>query len=211
MGWFSFGGSSAPADDGNPTADLDPSLKKFLDEQSPKPYTTTAPTGGTDNNVDINAPASIFGQPKNDTAGGSASVGNDEGSGVGVPQASLFSDGRYAHLWKTYKPLYSNQQQQHKTALDQQTTTTTIASPSLPSESPSQATSEPSNAERVIDHFKRRKESLNDAALENCAEEHEALTLCFKTGGLGDKIWSRVTLCKAENEQFSRCYTMQSV
>jgi hypothetical protein len=38
-----------------------------------------------------------------------------------------------------------------------------------------------------------------------------ALSLCFKTGDLHDKMRARMTMCRAQNRKFSRCYTMQAV
>lgn len=76
---------------------------------------------------------------------------------------------------------------------------------------PNQGEASTAPAERVIDQFKQRKETLNQAALENCSEEQMALALCFKTGTLKDRTWARMTLCDSQNKSFARCYTMQTV
>ncbi|KAI5298499.1 hypothetical protein KEM55_003319, partial [Ascosphaera atra] len=152
MGWF--WGSSGNA--GNTDAQKD-EVKSFNEE------TTATPDK--------------FSTPATLPPDASTQTSSEQSEKPKVPSQSLYPDGRYAHLWKTYQPLDK-----------------------------SEAEGGMSNAERVIDQFKRRKETLNDAALENCAEEHEALTFCFKNGGIG----SRMTLCRAENQAFARCYTMQA-
>ncbi|KAI1930138.1 hypothetical protein LOZ65_001515 [Ophidiomyces ophidiicola] len=97
-----------------------------------------------------------------------------------VPSASLFPDGRYAYLWKNYQPLEQ------------------LEGPEI------------SPAEKVVDQFKKRKDVLNRAALENCAEEHIRLTNCFKDGDVQQRMWARMTMCSKQNREFSRCYTMQA-
>lgn len=59
----------------------------------------------------------------------------------------------------------------------------------------------------MIEQFKKRKDVLNKAALENCAEEQLDLSLCFKSG----TVKERATMCSTKNAKFSRCYTMQTV
>ncbi|KAJ5232266.1 hypothetical protein N7468_005222 [Penicillium chermesinum] len=65
-------------------------------------------------------------------------------------------------------------------------------------------------AERVIEKFKERGDTVQRAAMENCALENEALALCFKTGSWRKQIESRLTACSAENRTFSRCFATQS-
>ncbi|KAI5306695.1 hypothetical protein KEM56_007600 [Ascosphaera pollenicola] len=176
MGWFWTSNTTAGNDD--PTKHLDSGLKDYLKKESPAAYQLPQ-VAETDSSSGLSSS-----QPKTDPASASASPNSpsDEASTKGVPSESLFQDGRYAHLWKTYQPLEVVEKQG--------------------------ATS--SGAEKVIEQFKKRKARLNETALENCAEEHEALSLCFKRGGVGSKVWARVTLCRDENAKFSRCYTMQA-
>ncbi|KAI5290975.1 hypothetical protein KEM52_000293 [Ascosphaera acerosa] len=181
MGWL-WGSTSSSSGRGateDPTKQLEPGLKDYLQKQSPVAYqlpsvaegvTPSSQSDGRAGPSAVSAPASAEASPPS------------EEQEHAVPRESLFPDGRYAHLWKTYQPLE---------AVEQQGATT-------------------SNAEKVIEQFKRRKAKLNETALENCAEEHEALTLCFKKGGAGAQAWARVTLCRDENAKFSRCYTMQA-
>ncbi|KAG9245864.1 hypothetical protein BJ878DRAFT_574496 [Calycina marina] len=58
----------------------------------------------------------------------------------------------------------------------------------------------------VIEGYKYRKSEIGRAALENCALEQWDVSECFKHGG-----WtSRMTMCRAENRKFDRCFMMQS-
>lgn len=169
MGWFWGNSSSSEAD---PTKKLDPSLREYLEQESPSKYTPTA--------AGIRPQQQRQSQEKKPTETSGPQDRTAEAVSS-VPSASLFPDGRYAHLWKDYKPLEE------------------IEGPSV------------SPAERVVEQFKQRKEVLNKAALENCSEEHEDLSLCFKKGTFADKIKARLTMCGEQNARFSRCYTMQSV
>ncbi|KAL8786487.1 MAG: hypothetical protein Q9195_008192 [Heterodermia aff. obscurata] len=58
----------------------------------------------------------------------------------------------------------------------------------------------------VLDAYKQRKTDIARVALENCALEQTALDDCFSNGG----IKSRMTMCRAENKAFERCYMMQN-
>ncbi|KLJ12922.1 hypothetical protein EMPG_12113 [Blastomyces silverae] len=156
MGWF-WGNS----DGSDPTKQLDPSLKDFLQQETPARYDP----------VTVQPPSSPQSAPSQDPQSSSQPISDKPP----VPSASLFPDGRYAHLWKDYKPVAE------------------LESSSM------------SPAERVIDQFKKRKEVLNMAALENCAEEQMDLSLCFKSG----TVKERATMCGAKNSKFSRCYTIQ--
>jgi len=97
-----------------------------------------------------------------------------------VPSQSLYPDGRYAHLWTTYRPLA---EVENETKTDQE------------------------KLLDVLDGYKQRKADIGRAALENCALEQQAITDCFKSGG----VKARMTMCRQENREFERCYTLQSV
>ncbi|PGH34623.1 hypothetical protein GX50_02513 [[Emmonsia] crescens] len=141
MGWF-WGNS----DGSDPTKNLDPSLKDFLQQETPARYdpaTVQPPSPPSQNEQSLPQPT-----PADE------STPSDKPS---VPSASLFPDGRYAHLWKDYRPAGE------------------LESASM------------SPAERVIDQFKKRKEVLNRVALENCAEEQLDLSMCFKSGTVKER------------------------
>ncbi|KAK2749891.1 hypothetical protein FQN57_005308 [Myotisia sp. PD_48] len=168
MGWF--WGSSG--EDNDPTKKLDPTLRQFLEQESPAKYTpTTAVPPPEQRPSHQETPQKSVQDPTSE---------NDPNTKPSVPAASLFQDGRYAHLWKDYQPL-------------EQLEGSSLAP-----------------GQKVVDQYKRRKDVLNRAALENCSGEHEALTLCYQTGTFSDKMKARLTMCRAENQQFSRCYVMQS-
>ena len=154
MGWF--WGNSGQKD---PTKQLDTELREYLEKESPTRYTPTDAVGSSQ----------------------SSTTGSESQARKSVPAESLFPDGRYAHLWKHYKPLTETED------FSQQ------------------------QSEMVIQKVKQRKDAVHQAALENCALEHEALTKCFSKGDWWSVAKSRATTCAEENRKFSRCYTTQAV
>ncbi|KAI5287708.1 hypothetical protein KEM54_005805 [Ascosphaera aggregata] len=176
MGWFWNSSSSSSGSD-DPTKYLDSGFKDYLKKASPAAY--QLPQVTDDANHSSRPESSSW---KVDPSPATPESSSNDESTSKIPSGSLYKDGRYDHLWKTYQPLE---------AVEKQGATT-------------------SNAEKVIEQFKRRKAKLNETALENCAEEHEALSLCFKRGGAGARAWAQFTLCRDENAKFSRCYTMQT-
>lgn len=168
MGWL-WGDSNKD----DPVKKLDPELRDFLEHETPSKYipTTQVPS---------------VSEPKTQPAAASERITHpstadaQDPSKPSVPAASLFPDGRYAHLWKTYKP-------------------------------PNEAENNSRGVERVIEQYKQRKDTVHRAAMENCALEQEALTYCFQTGDLTQRLKSRMTMCAEENRKFSRCFTTQAV
>lgn len=159
MGWFWSDNKS------DPVKKLDPGLREYLEQETPDKY----------------VPASAAKKPSTPAQTPQPQEQADPSKPT-VPTASLYQDGRYADLWKTYKP---------PTSVD--------------------GYSDARGAERVIEHHKERGDTVQRAAMENCALEHEALTYCFKTGNWRKQLESRLTMCAAENGIFSRCFTTQSV
>ncbi|KAJ5094241.1 hypothetical protein N7456_010102 [Penicillium angulare] len=160
MGWF-WGSNK-----NDPVQKLDPGLRDYLQSETPDKY-VPAP--------DLKQPTSTPTPPP------SSKPESSDPSQPEVPAQSLYQDGRYADLWKTYKPPAN---------VDQ--------------------SSGVRGAERVIEKYKERGDTVQRAAMENCALEHEALTLCFQTGNWRKQLESRLTMCSAENGTFSRCFTTQS-
>lgn len=72
-----------------------------------------------------------------------------------VPPESQFQDGRYAHLWKTYKPMSS------------------IEAETMTSQD---------HLKNVLDNFKDRQAAISRAATENCVLEQMAQHDCFLHG-----------------------------
>ena len=139
MPWF-CGGSNQD----DPTKSLDADLKQFLKEQQPKPY------------VPVDAPPKVV-EPPTKFIGPQASLpktteGFEERP---LPKESLFQDGRYKDLWKTYVP--------------QAELAAAAATP----------------VEHVINARKDRRTGIHRAALENCAFEQELQRACLGSGFAG--------------------------
>lgn len=180
MGWF-WGNSTRKSKEsesvnGDPLKNLDPALREFLDKESPVRYTSTSTT------TTRPASAATANEEKATTkyTDQLAKPEKNKTPENGVPPQSLFPDGRYAHLWRTYTPL---------------------------TEVEAATKSEQEKLLDMIDGYKERKAQIGRAALENCSLEHLAVSDCFRYGG-----WkSRMTMCRAENREFEKCYTMQAV
>ncbi|KAF5595451.1 uncharacterized protein FSUBG_9138 [Fusarium subglutinans] len=145
MGWISsILGTDKSSD---PLSKLDPSLRDFLEKESPLKYSSNQPA--------IPPPANQ--QPRNPDAAVTAS----EPQKPAVPSASLYQDGRYAHLWKNYQPLAEIEAE---TATDHE------------------------KLMSVLEAYKERKEAIGKAALENCAEYQEEWVNCMKHGSWEDQM-----------------------
>ncbi|CAL3971972.1 unnamed protein product [Diplocarpon coronariae] len=172
MGWF-WGSSSASDDkDKDPLRDLDPSLRDFLKKESPIKYSPSNPPAAP--KPQTYPTPSRSPPPENP----SSAATPEADSSPKVPAQSLYQDGRYAHLWKTYQ---SQQDVEAGSKTDQE------------------------KIEDVLAAYKYRKAEIGRAALENCALEQGDVQECYKTGSWA----SRMTLCRAENRRFERCYMMQ--
>ncbi|KAL8955232.1 MAG: hypothetical protein Q9183_006735 [Haloplaca sp. 2 TL-2023] len=172
MGWFSgwFGGSSTSSSNNDPLRDLDPSLRDFLEKESPVKYQTSAPPP---------PPPPAENAPNVTSKSAQDSDNTSDPSKPSVPPESLFQDGRYAHLWSTYTPraeLEGAMKSDQEKLMD------------------------------VLEGYKARKAMIGKAALENCTLEQEAVNDCYKKGTWGDTM----TMCRTENQSFTRCYTMQA-
>ncbi|KAJ9503636.1 hypothetical protein H2202_000775 [Exophiala xenobiotica] len=165
MGWFwGWGGRNNQND---PAKSLDNDLKQFLDEQQPRPYVPAeAPK----------APETPAPKPPEQALPDTNKSFEDRA----LPKESLFQDGRYRDLWKTYVP-------QNEMAV---ATTTPV--------------------ERVLAARKDRRQTIHKAALENCAFEEDIQQQCFKTSDLSKRLKGRMTMCHEETKAFNRCYTLQA-
>lgn len=145
MGWISSVlGTDKSAD---PLAKLDPSLRDFLEKESPLKYPT---------NQSKNTPSAPQ-QPGQDDAAVTAT----QPQKPDVPSASLYQDGRYAHLWKSYQPL---------------------------AEIEAETATDHDKLMSVLEAYKERKEAIGKAALENCAESQEEWVNCMKHGSWEDQM-----------------------
>ncbi|KAG6013782.1 hypothetical protein E4U43_007116 [Claviceps pusilla] len=152
MGWFPsiFGSGRSPSD---PLEKLDPKLREFLEKESPVKYTPnnqaqTSPTPAPQ--TQSQSQSQDLQKPSERT--GDAAV---------VPSASLYPDGRYAHLWKNYRPLQ---------------------------EVESEAATDHDKLMGVLEGFKERKAAIGRAALENCAIQQEDWVNCMKHGSWEDQL-----------------------
>ncbi|KAL8725699.1 MAG: hypothetical protein Q9181_006310 [Wetmoreana brouardii] len=59
----------------------------------------------------------------------------------------------------------------------------------------------------VLEGYKDRRAMIGKAALENCTLEQAAVNDCYKKGTWGDTM----TMCRPENQAFTRCYVMQAI
>lgn len=132
----------------DPLQDFDPKVREFLKRESPVKY-DKKPSQHGQNPVAQQALAGAA-----TPADGAAGI---EPAPNAVPRESLYPDGRYAHLWKTYRPL---------------------------GEIESETKSDHEKLQDVLDAFKSRKAAIGAAALENCAEEQLDWNNCMKSGSL---------------------------
>ena len=151
----------------DPVSKLDPGLKEFLKEQQPAKYETTPPP----------AAETVKRKGKEVTLPDTNAVYESRP----LPKESLYQDGRYAHLWKTYTP---------QSEIDQADTNPT---------------------KRIHDAYKDRRHLIHLAALENCAVENEHLNNCFSAGDWKQQAYARATMCRTEDKAFNRCYQLQAV
>ena len=122
----------------DPYSSLDPSLRAFLEKESPLKYQADLPPSPPAKPV---AEATAV---TSSTGPSSASSHNNK---------SLFPDGRYDYLWRTYRP---------KTEID------------------AVGKSDQEKLSDVLDAYKQRRASISAAAVENCAavrwQQHECIT-----------------------------------
>lgn len=146
MGWLPsiFGGEKSSSD---PLGKLDPKLREFLEKESPVKYTPNQATP---------PPSTPQAQPKNEQL-----IAQPISDQPAVPSASLYQDGRYAHLWKNYRPL---------------------------SQVESESATDHDKLMNVLDGFKERKAAIGRAALENCALQQEEWVNCMKNGSWEDQL-----------------------
>lgn len=141
----------------DPLQDLDPKAREFLRKESPLKYESkTKPSSPDGTNISAVAAQAQDDGTRKDAAAGAKNAAA-AGSESAVPRESLFQDGRYAHLWKTYRPL---------------------------SEVENETKTDHEKLSDVLEAFKSRKAAIGAAALENCAEEQMDWSNCMRGGSL---------------------------
>ncbi|KAK7544447.1 uncharacterized protein J3D65DRAFT_545226 [Phyllosticta citribraziliensis] len=133
MGWFS--GSS---DD--PSKNLDPQLKDFLDKEL--------------SHFRAGPPAVAKPPPK-------APELTPQTAESQVPRESLYQDGRFAHLWKTYTPI---------------------------TEVEARFSTEREQMSEMSATLKDQVSAVKKAAMENCSMEDQAISDCYKSGTWMDRM-----------------------
>lgn len=155
MGWF-WGSSDSedPSKPKDPLRDLDPSLRDFLKKESPVKYNDSNPPAEP-----TQRPAAPSPFPEPNIAPSSVPSAAEEEPKV--PKESLYKDGRYAYLWKTYE---SQESVENANKSDQEKITD------------------------VLEGYKHRKAEIGRAALENCANEQWDVNDCFRNGSWGSRL-----------------------
>lgn len=152
MGWWNSLWSSSSSDD--PLAKLDPKLREYLEKESPVRYNSSNATKSTAPSPSSRAASAEI------EAARQAFIESDKSEPV-VPAESLYQDGRYAHLWKSYKPLgqiENETKSDHEKLMD------------------------------VLEGFKDRKEQIGRAALENCALEQSDWRSCMSNPSVTERL-----------------------
>jgi len=150
--WFGGGSSSSSSNkESDPLRNLDPNLREFLSRESPVKYTTAADSQQQDPEYQQQQQQKLQQQRHLEQLQQQQSSQPEPL----VPRESLYQDGRYAHIWKTYKP---------KSVIDAETKT------------------DHEKLMDVLDGYKSRKAQIGKAALENCAEEQLDWNNCMKSG-----------------------------
>lgn len=158
MGWF--WDTKPDANAGDATRNLDPSLKDFLNKQTPSQHGEASTTSASSRQQAAPPPTERTTQiTQNARNPQNATTTQTEPSTV--PSESLFPDGRYAHLWKNYE-----------------------------TESGVRAKSQTNQGKivDVLETIKDRKAAIGRAALENCVEEQMAERECYRSGAWKDRL-----------------------
>ena len=154
MGWF-WGSSNDDGKSQDPLRDLDPGLREFLAKESPVKYGPPNPTAQASPNAQkeaANVPGNVRGTHVEPEGADGASK---------IPSKSLYQDGRYAHLWKTYQ---SQSEVENQNKSDQE------------------------KINDVLEGYKYRKAEIGRAALENCALEQWDVSECFRSGDWSSRL-----------------------
>ncbi|KAK3336228.1 hypothetical protein B0T19DRAFT_33151 [Cercophora scortea] len=177
-GWFGSSSSDSNSNESDPLRRLDPKLRDYLQRESPIKYTDDKPssTAGSaqQQHRQHEHHAQLLEQQQQQQqhqiqqqqqrqAQNSVSSSSDDTTTnePQVPPQSLYQDGRYASLWKTYRPLAAVEAEtktDHEKLMD------------------------------VLDAFKERKAQIGRAALENCADEQMDWNACMKSGNVVSRM-----------------------
>ncbi|KAI1739205.1 hypothetical protein F4680DRAFT_423147 [Xylaria scruposa] len=156
MGWWdSLWSSNTSADD--PLRKLDPKLREFLEKESPVKYNSSSSSAQTSKPK----PQNNYNEATSTTIPTPEAEDGDGSSKPLVPRESQFQDGRYAHLWKSYRPL---------------------------AEIEAETKSEHEKLMDVLEGYKERKAEIGRAALENCALEQVDWRTCMSNPSVTERL-----------------------
>lgn len=153
MGWLWSSSSDATKPKEDAYQKLDPSLREFLDRESPARNQHT-PKTATDTQPRPSYREQL-GLTKSEDRNPDAAADAENQKPI-VPPESLYQDGRYAHLWKNYVPL---------------------------AEAEGSLRSDTDQLQQVIEQYNERKAQIGRTAVENCVFEQLAESDCFMNGG----------------------------
>jgi hypothetical protein len=151
MGWFWGSADHNNNKSQDPLRDLDPSLREFLVKESPVKYSSSNPPSTSP--APATPQSSQIAQAADSRTSKSASR-SDAPKDNKVPSASLYQDGRYADIWKTYQSQ---------------------------AETEAAGKSDQEKINDVLEGYKYRKAEIGRAALENCALEQWDVNECFRS------------------------------
>ncbi|EKD14462.1 hypothetical protein MBM_07183 [Drepanopeziza brunnea f. sp. 'multigermtubi' MB_m1] len=156
MGWLWGSSGDDSNKDKDPLRNLDPGLRDFLKKESPVKYSSSNPPAAT---ATAPQPAAVPTPAPSQTPTTTSISAED--TGPQVPSQSLYKDGRYAHLWKTYQSQ---------------------------ADAESTAKSDQEKIDDVLQGYKDRKAGIGRAALENCAMEQWEVNDCFSNGSWKSRL-----------------------
>ncbi|KAK8072424.1 hypothetical protein PG996_005772 [Apiospora saccharicola] len=153
MGWWD---SLWPSKNEDPLHKLDPKLREYLERESPVKYGAQEQQARDTGAASAKRPSCL------DTAAPpSAPRSAEEEAKPTIPKESEFPDGRYAHLWKTYRPL---------------------------AEIEAETKSDQEKIMDVLEGYKERKAQIGRAALENCALEQVDWRSCMNNPSWSERM-----------------------
>jgi hypothetical protein len=161
MGWLWGSNDTTNGATNDPYSKLDPALRDFLEKESPLKYkdTQTNPKQATPAEPQPDYRAQL-GLDKPGLTQENQNAPPRQNS-ADVPPESLYPDGRYAHLWKTYRP-----EAEIQTA----------------------SKSDQDRMRDVFDAYSERKAAIGRAAIENCVMEQMAEKDCFMNGSWAKRM-----------------------
>lgn len=160
MGWFWGKPDTSNTATNDPYSKLDPALRDFLEKESPLKYKDTQPSNSQPSPAADHDYRAQVGLDKPGLTQENQNAAPRQNAPA-VPPESLYQDGRYADLWKTYRP-----EAEIQTA----------------------SKSDQDRMRDVFDAYSERKAAIGRAAIENCVMEQMAEKECFMHGSWSKRM-----------------------